>query len=235
MCTVAWNVTEEGLWICFNRDESTTRSPAELPVVDTSGKFPVAYARDPDGGGTWLAVSGAGFIVALMNNYCKQATLSRELVSRGKLALALAGETSLAAARSKLQESVHGVGYAPFFLFLLGLREQYMYRWSGDSLAPNQPCPHFWTTSSHRTTEVVDRRNRDWAARTAGRVISPEDAMLILRERGAELAFGMTMDRQDARTVSQSAVWLTSTGMQFSYAERQIDGLDYNEPVTCRW
>ena len=235
MCTFAWNGSVNGLWICFNRDESRVRTPAEYPEVRMQGDFPLAYARDPDGGGTWLAVSGAGYVFAIMNNYAVSTVPAADRVSRGRLVLSLAAKPSLTDARQELQSQLQRSNFAPFFLFLLGFKSQEMWSWDGFKLVAIAPCPKFWTTSSYQTKEVALWRTRQWEQRTGPKAINLNDAISILSEREGDPAYGFTMDRVDARTVSQSAIRLDPKGMRYAYAERQRDGFGYCPPVTCFW
>ncbi|MDG2054321.1 MAG: NRDE family protein [Phycisphaerales bacterium] len=53
--------------LAFNRDEQHTRPIAQLPKVEVHGNKKVILPREPDGGGTWIAVSDAGLAFALLN------------------------------------------------------------------------------------------------------------------------------------------------------------------------
>ncbi len=53
--------------LSFNRDEQHTRPIAQPPKVEVHGNQKVILPREPDGGGTWIAVSDAGLAFALLN------------------------------------------------------------------------------------------------------------------------------------------------------------------------
>ena len=174
-------------------------------------------------------------MIAIMNNYAVSKDPEGEHISRGRLVLSLAGKRSLRDAARELQLQLFSDKYAPFYLFMLGFRSQEMWSWDGIRLRSNTPCPNFWTTSSFHTSQVAKWRTRRWEQRTGSRTISLDEARSILSERGEESAYSFTMDRADARTVSQSAIRLDPEGMQFAYAERQADGSGYSPPVACCW
>ena len=67
MCTVTIVPLADGFRLMCNRDEQHTRPAAQPPSwVHTSGTDAL-MPIDPQGGGSWIAVTGDGFTVTLLN------------------------------------------------------------------------------------------------------------------------------------------------------------------------
>lgn len=235
MCTLAWDVSGDDLWICFNRDEQRSRPEAEAPVIDRSGKYPVMYPRDPQGEGTWLAVSKAGFAVALMNHYSGNPVTGGNLRSRGGIVLELIHSSSMDSAIEKLSGKELTGNFAPFHLFIFSREGGKQWTWSGDELSGITECPRFWTTSSYDPESIRRRRTDQWERLTAGKAVSADQAGEILRMRGSSPPCGMTMDREDARTVSQSIIEMNGKNLVFSYARREVHAPGFEEPMRSSW
>jgi uncharacterized protein with NRDE domain len=104
MCTLIalWRaVPGYDLVIGMNRDESAAR-PADPPAV-FDGDPRVVAPRDRKAGGTWLAASGTGLIVALSNHRGRTSSTAR---SRGLLVLDVARQKNVGAADIFLQRTV---------------------------------------------------------------------------------------------------------------------------------
>ncbi len=73
MCTLSWRCDEVSLDVFFNRDEQKVRPTARRAQFwqDYQAIFPV----DPQGGGTWIAVTREGVVFALLNNYAETAEI----------------------------------------------------------------------------------------------------------------------------------------------------------------
>jgi hypothetical protein len=232
MCTLAWGETGAGLWICFNRDEQRDRRLAEAPRIHEQAEARVIYARDPQGGGTWFAASTAGFAVALLNCYPEEDTVPEPgKRSRGKLVLKLAGADSGEAALDRL-ESSDLADYAPFFLFILSPDGVTGIAWDGNQLTIPETRDNFWTTSSFAASEVIAWRKAWWARQLADHGSDPAALAECLRQPQADKpAYGATMDREDARTLSQIDLRIGRGSCTFTYREREPEGSGYDPPV----
>jgi hypothetical protein len=123
--------------------------------------------------------------------------------------------------------------YAPFYLFLLSEKGVVARAWDGTVLSAIEPKEHFWTTSSYRPTEVVRWRHDWWSQQTGEGKVSLEQAAHLLGTRCSERSsFGLTMDREDARTVSQIQLRMLGANMSFSYLAREAGGMGFEPPVT---
>jgi uncharacterized protein with NRDE domain len=238
MCTLAWGGDAGQLWACFNRDEQRSRPVAEMPELLGEPGSRRAFARDPMGKGTWFAVSERGYLVALLNNYPEergdQGIFHR---SRGQLVLQLAGQTTAIAADRFLRKDDLRT-FAPFHLFILSMDKSFSYTWDGTALWP-LACPrNFWTSSSYLQDKVVAWRTSFWEERCKGKSLNALISGEILQECSTENpAYGLTMDREDARTVSQIRVQMDESGFTFQYLGRDMHGPGYLQPfclACCR-
>ena len=232
MCTLAWGQTGAGVWVCFNRDEKRSRPQSEQPRLHQGNEHPLIYARDPRGGGTWFAASTAGFVVALLNHYpaggFPQGKFAR---SRGQLVLELATASSADAALGQL-ELTDWTDFAPCYLFILSHRVTGSIAWDGAMLSSLPDGGHFWTTSAHNSDEIRAWRNKWWTDQSGSDEMTPAvAASLMRRTQPAEPACGLTMDRSDARTLSQIECSLQGKSCRFLYREREPEGLGYKDPV----
>ncbi|MGC9451483.1 MAG: NRDE family protein [Oceanipulchritudo sp.] len=235
MCTLAWGKRGNGVWICFNRDEQRSRPSAEPPQVHGEGENACLYARDPEGGGTWLAASTAGYLVGLLNHYPGgERGDPAGTRSRGLLVKELAGLGDPVEACRRIGDKDLRP-YRPFRIFFLSIDRMVGFVWDGQRLAFAGEEGRFWTSSSHQPGEVADWRRRYWRKRTGGRDLGPARSALFLRDRHPRKpAFGLTMDREDARTVSQAVVLLEPHSISYTYRSREGNGPGYGPPVTIR-
>jgi uncharacterized protein with NRDE domain len=231
MCTLAWGLTGEGLWVVFNRDEQRKRPGAELPGIHAVGSKRAVYARDPVGEGTWFAATNAGLVIALLNRYPPDERLPVPgFLSRGQLVLELAESDDVDAAMQRLK-SLALESYAPFHLFLLSLDGGHYYSWDGSRLSDSEDCPGFLTTSSFRSREIEAWRGNLWERLASRSQLLMPEVINLFEERSADPAFGLTMDRTDARTVSRIEFMMDSQGQTFAYYPRELDGLGFQNPV----
>lgn len=68
MCTVTYIPKDNGHFILTsNRDEGTKRPKAGIPLLHEVESEMMLFPKDPTGGGTWIAASGKGKLVCLLN------------------------------------------------------------------------------------------------------------------------------------------------------------------------
>ncbi len=229
MCTLAWGKQGDRLWVCFNRDEQRKRLPAERPQIHSAGKAHLAYARDPEGGGTWFAVNSTGLVVALLNHYPDAPGQPPPRPrSRGLLVPQLAQAGSVSAARKALAAmQLHC--YRPWTIFLLSQEASSKASWNGSVLDWADDCPSFETSSSFRPSEVARWRSAQWERHLEDQPATPESVSRLFRQTASDLAYGFTMDRDDARTVSQITLEFSREVASFRYAPREMQGQGYQE------
>ena len=67
MCTVTIVPLADGFRLMCNRDEQHTRPAAQPPRWVRTRRTDALMPIDPQGGGSWIAVTGDGFAVTLLN------------------------------------------------------------------------------------------------------------------------------------------------------------------------
>jgi putative hemolysin len=208
VCTLSWRLTASGYDVVMNRDERRTRPSAEAPRP-WPGPVPFLAPRDPEGGGSWIAVNAAGLTVCLLNDYGADAESPPAPVSRGRLLVEAAGLPTGEAARSWILDADLRA-YRPFHLVLFEPgRAPVAWRWTGVRLLEHvAPAPPL-TTSSYRSQKVEAARRRAWRRRFGPGPAAPTaEALLDFHgSRAPRPDFAsVAMRRSDACTVSLTHV-----------------------------
>ncbi len=154
--------------IVMNRDEQRTR-PASLPptlrVIDgTSIIMPI----DPASGGTWIAATSRGLVLAILNANPGMSTYAgaRGLAfsgrrSRGEIIPALAGSATLCDAAESLRSFI-AREYPPFLVIALDAQECFVARSDGSALTLDPivsvPDAEVWSSSGLGDDRVIGPR-----------------------------------------------------------------------------
>ena len=69
MCSVSWARRAESLLVVMNRDERRDRAPARPPRRWRGNGEAFTAPVDGDAGGTWIAATDSGVVLALLNHY----------------------------------------------------------------------------------------------------------------------------------------------------------------------
>src|SRR4051812_5816730 len=68
MCTVTYlPKSKDSFILTSSRDEKPLRKIARPPSIHKRGKQLILFPKDPQGGGTWIAVSESGQTICLLN------------------------------------------------------------------------------------------------------------------------------------------------------------------------
>jgi hypothetical protein len=228
MCTVTWWLAPDAgrYEIFFNRDELRSRGLAGPPVLSDQKGVSYLAPVDADHGGTWLLINAFGVTLGLVNHYpAGAAAPALPRLSRGQLLRDLADVPGASAVGDRLAKAP--LNRCPsFYLVAFGLAEApRRWRWDTHALHDEsdlEPWP-FLTGSSYESSAVPAHRRaifiREWAER--GR-LAPADLAHFHRYREASRpAWGVLMDRPDARTVSYSHLTIGPAGEAvFAYSSR---------------
>jgi len=241
MCTITWWLAPDGAGyeVFFNRDERRTRQPAAPPSLARRLEVDYLAPTDADFRGTWLLVNNHGLTLAFINHYPANPKPSQKPArSRGMLARDLADAASIAEVRARLAQVKLG-HYGAFFIFVFE-RGQKPVKWTWDTrnLLENpaaEPLP-FFTSSSFRSEDIRRHRRKFFAENWAqkNRLDSAGLAEFHLQTEPARPAFGVLMDRADARTVSFSHITVgPGQEVVFSYQARSpANGSLFESPLT---
>lgn len=235
MCTLAWRQHQDRLWICFNRDERRERVIAEAPRITRLGGNPSIFARDPEGGGSWFVASSRGFVVALLNNYAA-ASCGSEMGQRSRGALVLElGASDTVKDASLLLNRVQPEAYSPFTLFLLSREQVIAWEWDGDSLQGLVPDRPYWTSSSLKPEEVQAYRRKQLDSLLQSQLEDRLIAEVMRRVDVGAPEWGLTIDREKTRTVSQIELTFNEPGIRFDYRPRDPEGEGYLPAQQIGW
>lgn len=227
MCTVSIVPRTGGFRLVCNRDELRSRPVALRPVQRISGGVPVWHPRDPQGGGTWVAVNGHGVGLALLNRQPPVGAsvetgtpAGSALRSRGQLVLQLADAGTLLLIREALR-TIEPPAYAAFRLIAVLRGEVLVATSDGLHLTMNvTPLAGaaVWTSSSWSDHEAERRRLplfRDLVLDTRDRLAGQQ---AFHDHRWPDCPeFSVRMRRTDARTVSRTTVDVSGRHVSLSY------------------
>jgi hypothetical protein len=223
MCTVAFVPLPGGGYLLgHNRDERRGRAPGQPPsLLELPGCRALA-PRDPEAGGTWIALNGAGVTVCVLNAAERRPErLPGTPRSRGLLVRDLACAPSLAAARARLERAADVLAVTRAFHLVVaepGARVG-RFRWDGVEKAWEQgDAPALFVSSLLQPVEVERERSAGWRARMAGGPLDRDALAAFLSghepERGPR---SVCMHREDAGTVSRTLVEVTAEGSAMRY------------------
>jgi hypothetical protein len=231
VCTVSIVPRAGGFRLVCNRDESVSRPAALPPVRRMSGRVPVWYPYDPQGGGTWVVANGHGLAVALLNRQQPPSPAvgapGSARPSRGRIALMLAGAGHISAVRAAMT-AIDQSRYAAFRLVAVANGEVAIVTSDGRRLRMEEArleTPIVLTSSSLSDGEAERRRR-------------PLFDELVVRARdflaGQEVfhdhrwphcpEFSVRMRRSDARTVSRTVVDVAGRRVSLTYDPLPLEG-----------
>ena len=227
MCTASWLAAGDEFHFLFNRDERRTRARGLPPRRGNAGAVAFAAPIDAEAGGTWIAVSGNGLLLALLNRTTDAlagAGPRPGSVSRGTLIPSLvdAGDASAVFARLAATD-LHAL--APFRLVVRDGQSGAIATatWSDGALERRELDPQhgLLCSSSLGDRRVTDARTPIWERlRSGGTPLTLE--MLRSFQRSHEpspSAESVCMHRDDAATVSQTEVRIDPRTVAMRYTD----------------
>lgn len=231
MCTVSWLRQTDGYLLLCNRDERHTRKPAAGPRAGERRGVSFIAPADGDHGGSWIGVNQFGLTLCLLNRYGdSQLVEGRTFTSRGLLLTGLLdGERA-----HQVYERVKAADLKQFRGFTMAIvtvdEPALVIDWMGrECLArPDADSRMPLTSSSLQEPEIGERRKAEFErmvseAGTANAELgnAAGNAEMLWRfhrshvpERGRT---SVCMHREDAATVSLSAVTVTREMIEFVY------------------
>ena len=222
MCTVSWLRQSDGYLLLCNRDERHTRRPAMGPRLAVRNGVSLLAPVDGDHGGSWIGINQFGLALCLLNRYGDEITeQDRPFTSRGLLLPEL-----LDCARSQqVSERVSRRDLAffqPFTMVALAVDKPAMLiEWTGTKCViqsdaeSNMPI----TSSSMKELNVIGERKKQFQMLLSK--ADQLDASLLYQFHRSHVPvrgpYSVCMHREDAATVSLSAVSVTPGSIEFNY------------------
>jgi hypothetical protein len=229
---------EPPLWrVSFNRDERRTRPPALPPVQHIYGDCVAVHPIDPLGGGTWIAVSSAGLVFALLNGYSEGDSRSHAAPaakSRGLIIPALLSADTLAAATTRVQ-AIDPAAFLSFRLVIVadhGAREAAS---DGQRLElgdVREGAAWMRSSSSLRPDVVLPHRHAMFQEDVAPSLRTAAQDRFHLTRHATDPALGVLMERDDARTMSVTSVEVFAAHVRMTYRALDPDAATPEPPAT---
>lgn len=215
---------ERGYALAMNRDERRTRARGTPPTAEDLDGVPALLPRDPEAGGTWIAVNALGLSVALLNRY--EDTPHDDggtYTSRGLLVRRLASAPDPATVRTRI-EALRLDDFRPFTLVTVGRDSTpHLFEWNGRELDCGEVMePGLVRASSGsdqaRAEQVRGDLLRD--ALTSNGRLTPELLEALHRSHRPESGpLSICMHRKEAQTVSLSLVTVSLNAIRLRYVD----------------
>jgi hypothetical protein len=195
--------------VVFSRDEQRSRPTAQPPEWRPCGLTRALYPLDPQGGGTWIAVTPEGLVFALLNGNVVSSPDHRSRStkrSRGAILPALVATGASTAAETLVD--LDPQEFESFHLVVADRREVVDLTSDGRTLVRAAPSADAWlmrTSSSFATAEVCAWRRRRFDDIPVPPSAHDQDGFHDLRDLDRP-AYGVAMARADACTVSVTTV-----------------------------
>ena len=223
MCTVSVlrgpfvDAPDDLRWrVVFNRDERVDRPEARPPQVHRHGGVTALYPLDPEGGGTWIAATSAGLVLALLNETAGTVA-SRPPRSRGLVVTQLLSSRSLEEVQFRLGQ-LPLEEYRPFRLLAVGDVGVLEAAAAGDiRWRIHEPDARFVRASSSVAPAATVRKRRALFERlVSGASLAAQDA--FHRHHGhSDPDASVIVRRPDAVTVSLTTIDAFARGFRLAY------------------
>ena len=216
MCTLILGIGifgAESLLFGANRDEDPAR-PSDPPgrLVDAP---PIVGGRDRVAGGTWLALRGRDFAVAMLN---RRGSMSAPATrSRGLIALDVARAPEPATPFEHLVRE----RYAPFTLVMADAKRPWLLAWDGERARMLEPPPG-WHVLTHAELDDREEPRTAWLLGSLASFTpaTPDEARRGVIERLARHeAPAVCLHEGPMRTVSAAWVEFGLRGTRYEHAE----------------
>jgi hypothetical protein len=224
MCTVSVipPLAGRGLRAVVNRDERRTRSVAWGPELSYRGNVPVISPVDSESLGTWVAVSGAGLVYALLNlNRDPESGPRAPRTSRGRVIPLLAGAYDSAQAIRRL-DALDLEQFGPFRLVITNGVTVAFGQWNGARLdLENRSLRRpLIVSSSSLGDDLVESPRRALFEALLGEETDAWRAQDRLHAHAwpDRRHLSVLMSRTSARTVSRTAIVMDSDQATITYA-----------------
>lgn len=218
MCTLTWLSHKDGYEVFFNRDEKRNRPKATLPVLDTATH--AIYPVDPQGGGTWIALTRDGSTLCLLNNYQAQANSpgGSTPTSRGQLIKSLL-KTRIVGLQDAI-EQLSPARFSPFtccyFSSANGRHNQHpeIVNWDGQTLSEDAADDGILISSGvdFHTVQQARRESLQSYPKTPAGLLKFHSS-----HHPEPSAYSVCMHRPDAQTHSLSHIQVRNGRGRFIY------------------
>ncbi|MEM9672012.1 MAG: NRDE family protein [Bacteroidota bacterium] len=219
MCTVTYLPTSPGFIVTQSRDESIYRPQARFPVR-ASRDPQLLFPQDPQGGGTWIAVSDQARVLSLMNGaFTDHQRKPPYRKSRGQVVL----EAFSYVSAQSFAECYNFSGIEPFTLLWFTQNKIQEVRWNGQKyllseLRPDQP--HVWSSATLYDDNAQSIRN-GWFEQWLALEDDLSNTLSFHRQtHNGQPEIAINMQRKGGlQTVSVAKVEIAVNDMVFTYQD----------------
>lgn len=236
MCTVTFVPTAAGVHLTSNRDEHMYRGRALDPALFRRKGYKLIFPRDPDAGGSWIALKDNGDAVVLLNGaFIKHLRKPPYRRSRGLVLLDV-----IEASDPEQQFNMMGLeGIEPFTLILFASGKLWECRWDGfqkHCLPLDAHKPYIWSSVTlYDEWETLARRQwfREWLDQKHGQINS-DDILDFHQHAGkGDVRNNLIMNRENKiHTVSITSVFIAEDRLRMTY--RDLQSGDDSETMVIR-
>jgi len=222
MCTVSWLRQADGYVLLCNRDERRTRKPAAGPRLAERHGVRFVAPVDGDHGGSWIGVNQFGLSLCLLNRYGDwNPEANQSYTSRGLLLLDLLDCEQ----PERVRERVAGIelqNFQPFTMAVLAVGEPAMLiEWTGFECLVQHDAEMQMPLTSSSTKQpdiyAVRHEHLQQTISAAGKFARDQLWEFHRSHWPAAGPYSVCMHRDDAATVSLSAVTVTREAVEFVY------------------
>ncbi|HKO81170.1 MAG TPA: NRDE family protein [Chitinophagaceae bacterium] len=164
MCTVTYIPVNNKYFISSNRDEKSNRGQAIPPGVYRQNDKMLIFPKDPDAGGSWIALHENGNAAVLLNGaFEKHDPLPPFRKSRGLIFLNIISQEKPV----RYFQQTDLLQIEPFTLVIAENNNLYECRWDGNEKYYQQlkkHRPYIWSSVTLYDKEVVNKREQWFAA-----------------------------------------------------------------------
>jgi hypothetical protein len=187
MCVLTYiPTTNKGFILTSNRDEAVSREVATPPRRYMIYGHHVFFPRDPLGGGTWIASSGAVTLCLLNGGITRHIPQPPYRQSRGKVILDFFKYCTV----NKFIDDYNFTGIEPFTLVIIENTGELMIhelKWNGKELFNKKidtSKPRIWSSVTLYSPEIIEMREK-WFADFLQQPLSPEKVLDFHQNAGA--------------------------------------------------
>lgn len=252
MCTVTFIPTAAGIHLTSNRDEQVNRGRALEPAYFSRNGYKLVFPRDPDAGGSWIALKDNGDALVLLNGaFVKHVRKPPYRRSRGLVLLDVikAIDPEEQFNRTDLE------GIEPFTLILFIKEALWECRWDGfkrHRLQLDARKAYIWSSVTlYDDKETMERQNwfSDWLGRRYDQ-ISTEEIFYFHQYAGkGDVKNNLVMNRENkVHTVSITSVLVTDNQLWMRYRDlqsgndaeksfmrRKLSATEHKGAITRKW
>jgi hypothetical protein len=202
-----------------------TRGRASNPEHFSGKGYQLLFPKDPDAGGSWIALKDNGDAVVLLNGafikHMRQPTYRR---SRGLVLLDVIAAPDPAGRFHEMDLE----GIAPFTMILFVREKLWEYRWDGfqqHRLQLDTSKAYIWSSVTlYDELEAQERKQwfGDWLDQKRGQINSEEILRFHQHAGKGDVRNNLVMNRENMiSTVSVTSIWIAADQLQMRYRDLQ--------------